>query len=169
MIEQQNNLLLISFPTPEAAAQAMRWMEAAVVPWLPMISQSAVPATSGPLSELSPALTPDSPEPVRSRRTVLTPERQEQIANQRASGMTAHQRLLRAQTTLRDGVLPFSRPGQTPAPSGQPSPRMRAQQEGGFADGQEGVLPLRVPVPQEAERRQRSRLRPSPSQPPSRS
>ena len=56
---------------------------------------------------------------------------------------TPRQRLLRAQTTLRDGMLPFSRPtDQAPRPSAQPSPRMRAQAEGGFADGS-GERPAR--------------------------
>jgi len=140
MIEQQNNLLLISFSSPEAAAQAKMWMEIAVVPWLSMVSQTG--ASSEPPSDQShfplpsPTETKDSLEPSRSRHVVLTEERQEQLFNQQQQGMTAHQRVLRAQTTLRDGVLPFSKPGQqSPQPSGQPSPRQKAAQEGGFADG----------------------------------
>ena len=83
----------------------------------------------------------DSPVLARSRHTVLTEERMDQIAQQRASGQSASRRLLRAQTALRDGVLPFSKPGQAPQPSGQPSPRIRAQAEGTFADGAQGVQP----------------------------
>ena len=169
MIEQREHQLILTFSTPAAAAQAKRWMEMAVVPWLPMVSQSASPvglgsaATSSQPSEPSPETKPapdpgptDSlpppipaslePEPSRSRHVVLTPERQDQLYQQRQSGQTAHQRLLRAQTTLRDGVLPFSRPGQPPPPSGQSSPRQKAALEGGFADGAPGVRPQRPGV-----------------------
>jgi len=165
MIEQRENQLLISFPSAEAAARAKQWMEAAVVPWLPVISRLET-GTSSPPSEPSPEAPPSSPAepfspltPPRSRHTVLTEERQAAISLQREAGQTSHQRLLRAQTTLRDGVLPFSRPGQTPPqPTGQPSPRQRAAKEGGFADGS-GAQP-------EAERRG-SRLRPVPPSQPS--
>ena len=166
MIEQRENQLLISFPTVEAASQALRWMEVAVLPWLPLVSQSASPvglgsaATSSqpsePSQETKPAPDPGpteplpppipaslEPEPSRSRHVVLTPERQDQLYQQRQSGQTAHQRLLRAQTTLRDGVLPFSRPGQPPPPSGQSSPRQKAALEGGFADGAPEPAPRR--------------------------
>ena len=129
MIEQQGTQLLISFPTPEAAAQAKRWMETAVVPWLPMISQT-------PNQSATPDLASAVSSGQRSQHTVLTDDRLEALFNQRQQGQTAHQRVLRAQTTLRDGVLPFSKPGEMPAPSGQPSPRQKAQQEGTFADGE---------------------------------
>jgi hypothetical protein len=158
MIEQTNNTLTLTFPSEQAATQAKRWMEMAVVPWLPIVSQGpeiSLPP-SGPAQPTDPLLTPASPEPVpsRSRHTVLTPERQEQLFNQRQSGQTAHQRLLRAQTTLRDGTLPFSRPAsQPPSPTGQDSPRQRAAAEGGFADGS-------GEEPEAARLRGRSRLRP---------
>lgn len=182
MIEQQNNLLLISFPSPEAATQAKRWMEVAVLPWLPMVSQpapdSSVPPSVQPQEQQLP--TPAFPEQNRSRHVLLTDERLEQLSHQRTSGQTSHQRLLRAQTTLRDGTLPFSKPGQAPQPSGQASPRQRAQAEGGFADGALAVRPRVAPqlAPQlgrpkadgEAGQRKKSQLRPVPSsQPPSRS
>ena len=136
MIEQLNNQLLISFPTPEAAAQAKRWMEIAVLPWLPIVSQ-----TPNQSATPDPALDATGPGPVassgqRSQHTVLTDDRLEALFNQRQQGQTAHQRVLRAQTTLRDGVLPFSKPGEMPPPSGQPSPRQKAAQEGTFADGE---------------------------------
>ena len=156
MIEQQNNLLLIFFPTPEAAASFKAYLEIAILPWLPA-NQPPVPVTSEPPSDQSPA---------KSRHTVLTDERLEALSNQRLNGMSSRQRLLRAQNTLRDGVLPFSKPGQPPQPTNQPSPRMRAQAEGGFADGlpQAAALRLAGPadgaVPPEAERK-RSRLRPA--------
>ena len=148
MIEQNNTQLILTFPSKDSATTFAAFLQSLFqssrskdtltspekyAPENPTQYQnpdSSVPA-SGPLPETP----PDSPEPARSRHAVLTPERQEQLFNQRAQGMTSHQRLLKAQATLRDGVLPFSKPGQTPAPSGQPSPRMRAQQEGTFADG----------------------------------
>jgi hypothetical protein len=164
MIEQQNNLLLISFPTPEAAAQAKRWMEVAVLPWLPMVSRPAS-EISGPPFDPSPPPLPASPEPVRSRHVVLTDERLEQLSKQRESGQTRHQRLLKAQATLRDGTLPFRVLEQPPQPSGQASPREKAQREGGFADGLPQAAALRPQadgaVPLEAGRK-RSRLRPVP-------
>lgn len=174
MIEQHSNQLTLTFPSPEAAAAFARFLTT-----LPQSSPLSSPPAgaisslpSEPYPETRPAadldLTanlpappsstpppPPAPPTTRSRHVLLTPERQDQLFNQRQSGQTAHQRLLRAQTTLRDGVLPFSRPGQPPPPSGQPSPRLRAQQEGGFADGAPGVWP-------EAERRGRSQLRPVP-------
>ena len=123
MIEQQNNLLLISFPSPEAARAFHLFLQS-------LLASSAPPFDPSPVSPQV------SPEPGRSRHVLLTPEREEQIFNQRQSHQTASQRILRAQVTLRDGVLPFSKPGQTPQPSGQPSPRQKAQQEGTFADGE---------------------------------
>lgn len=156
MIEQQNNLLLISFPSPEAAASFKAPLEA-----LLRLTNLLEPAIFVPLSGQSPQSLPDSPEPYHSRHVLLTDERLEALSRQRESGQTRHQRLLRAQTALRDGALPFSKPGQqAPAPSGQPSPRIKAQAEGGFADG----------AP-EAGRKRKSQLKPvlSPSQPPSRS
>jgi hypothetical protein len=159
MIEQQGSKLTLTFPSKASATTFAAFLATLLQP-----SPSEAPASdvvSVPPSELSPEIMPaagqgpilDSPEPVsfRSRRIVLTPERQDQLFNQRQSGQTAHDRLLRAQTTLRDGVLPFSRPGQAPQPTGQPSPRQRAAAEGGFADGVPGVWP---------EAGRRSRLRP---------
>lgn len=131
MIEQQNNQLLLSFPTPEAARAFAQFLTTLVN--FPASAISELP--SDQLQEPTQVLIPDSPGPGRSRHVVLTPERQDQIFNQRASGQASHQRLLRAQTTLRDGVLPFSKPGNVPSPSGQPSPRQKAQAEGTFADG----------------------------------
>ena len=176
MIEQHENQLLLSFPTPETAR--------AFAQFLTTLVNLRGPETSEPLSGPSPALEssgavqppspiPDSLEHARSRHTVLTEERQAQLAAQREQGLTAHQRQLRAQTTLRDGVLPFKQLDQAPPPSSQPSPRQRAQQEGGFADGELKVL--RSPDPQpalrpavpvdgggrpEAERKKRSQLKP---------
>ena len=159
MIEQQGSKLVLNFPTPDSATTF-----AAFLATLLQLSPFEAPASdvasvppSGLSPEIMPAEAPDliqaSPErvPFRSRRIVLTPERQDQIFNQRQSGQTARDRLLRAQTVLRDGVLPFSRPGQAPQPTGQPSPRQRAATEGGFADGVPGVWP---------EAGRRSRLRP---------
>jgi hypothetical protein len=163
MIEQQSNKLVLTFPTPDSATTFAVFLQSLLtVTASPQPSPSAL-ATSEPVLESHQESAPgaDFPAPVRSRHVVLTPERQDRIFNQRQSGQSAHQRLLRAQTTLRDGVLPFSRPGQPPPPTGQPSPRQKAQQEGGFADGRAGVWP-------EAERRGRSQLRPvdPPSPPP---
>lgn len=134
MIEQQQNRLTLTFPTEESATTFAAFLRSLFSP--------AALETSEPPFGLPPEpqpQTPDSLAPARSRRTVLTDDRLEQLSQQRAQGLTAHQRLLRAQATLRDGVLPFSKPGQVPAPTGQDSPRIRAQQEGGFADGQPGA------------------------------
>ena len=135
MIEQHNNQLVVTLPTSEAAAAFSQFLATLFQPHAP----SGGAGNSEPLSAQSPAggsaSQPSPPPPFRSRHTVLTPERQDAIANQRASGQSANQRLLRAQTTLRDGVLPFSRPGSPPPPTNQPSPRQRAAAEGGFADG----------------------------------
>src|SRR6185437_6880983 len=135
MIEQQNNKLTITFPTADSATTFATFLATLLQP-------SPAPAISVPLSEPSQPSNLEiqdslEPELSRSRHTVLTPERQDQLASQREQGLTAHQRLLRAQTTLRDGALPFRKLSSTPSPTGQPSPRIRAQQEGGFADGQE--------------------------------
>lgn len=149
MIEQQNNQLLLSFPSPEAAR--------AFAQFLTTLVNLPASATFGLPSDQSqgPETLQDSPEPGRSRHVVLTEDRMDQIFNQRASGQASHQRLLRAQTTLRDGVLPFSKPGNVPSPSGQPSPRQKAQQEGTFADGglpkAAALRPLRSPDPQQAD------------------
>jgi hypothetical protein len=156
MIEQDYNKLTLTFPSKEAATQAKQWIEVAVLPWLAMVSQPAS-VTFGPPSEPSPAMEPaQATEPIRSHHVVLTDERLDQLYQQRQSGQTSRQRLLRAQATLRDGVLPFSRPGaEPPPPSGQESPRMRAEREGGFADGE---------APQPSARKG-SRLRPAPPAP----
>jgi len=190
MIEQNLNKLILTFPTADSATTFAVFLQSLLTvsasplrsPDPQQSSQFAPgifeppfePFQEAPSSALSlplPPSTPVSPEPRRSRHTVLTPERQEQLFNQRQSGQTAHDRLLRAQSTLRDGVLPFSKPGAQPQPSGQPSPRQRAQQEGTFADGLPQAAALRpaVPtdlpadeaVPPEAGRRP-SKLRPSP-------
>ena len=164
MIEQIANKLVLTFPTPDSATTFANFLQSLVtITASPQQPSLPAPGTFGlpfePSQEIRPVQAPDPTEtpaflaPARSRHTVLTPERQDQIFLQRASGQTAHDRLLRAQTTLRDGVLPFSRPGQVPQPSGQPSPRIRAQTEGGFADGS-GAEP-------EAERRKGRRLRPA--------
>ena len=105
MIEQQNNQLVLSFPTPEAAR--------AFAQFLTTLVNLLVPASSGQPSALEPQTQPDFQGQARSQHVVLTEERQEQLFNQRQNGQSAHSRLLRAQTTLRDGVLPFSKPGQT--------------------------------------------------------
>ena len=163
MIEQQDRKLILTFPTPDSATTFATFLQSlfqisqpgAAISSPPFESSPEIksaldqPPTQGSL-EPEPSLLPDQPQ--RLPHTVLTPERQDAIANQRANGLTTHQRLLRAQTTLRDGVLPFSRPGQAPPPTGQPSPRQKAALEGGFADGQPGVKP--------EEGRRRSRLRP---------
>ena len=123
MIEQRENQLVLSFPTPEAARAFAQFLTT-------LVSQSALEVPASVASSDPPS------EHQRSNHVLLTDDRLEQLSNQRAQGLTAHQRLLRAQSTLRDGVLPFSKPEQyTPVPTNQPSPRMRAQQEGGFADG----------------------------------
>lgn len=132
MIEQNNSSLLISFQTTEEATAFAQFLQTLLVPG------TYAPPSESPLQ--------DSPAPNYSRHVLLTPERQEQLFNQRQNGQSTHQRILRAQTTLRDGVLPFSKPGQTPAPSGQTSPRMKAQQQGGFADGSPEATELRPRV-----------------------
>ena len=162
MIEQQDRKLILTFPTPDSATTFATFLQSLFQISQPGTAISSPPFESSPeiksaldqpptqgSPEPEPSLLPDQPQ--RLPHTVLTPERQDAIANQRSQGLTTHQRLLRAQTTLRDGVLPFSRPGEQPPPSGQPSPRQKAQQEGGFADGQPGVKP---------EEGRRSRLRP---------
>jgi hypothetical protein len=122
MIEQHNNQLWISFPTSEEATTFAKVLELL----FRMQNQSATgPGPVGSSEPPSESPLPDFQEPVRSHHVVLTEERQEQLFNQRAQGLSAHQRILRAQTTLRDGVLPFSKPGQTPVPTSQPSPRMK--------------------------------------------
>ena len=183
MIEQQDRKLILTFPTADSATTFAAFLQSLLtVTASPQSSQSTDLASgvtslppSGPSQETAqPHLVSPEPELLpqvtfRSRHTVLTPERQEALFNQRAAGMSANQRLLRAQTTLRDGVLPFSKPGQPPQPTGQPSPRQKAALEGGFADGA-----LRSPDPQpkapalqppvgpkaSAEEPRRSRLRP---------
>ena len=148
MIEQQGTQLLISFPTSEEAQTFARVLDLL----FKMQISPHEPAISGPPSE-SPQ--PDSPEPVRSHRVLLTPERQEQLFNQRQQGQSARQRIQNAQTTLRDGVLPFSKPGEAPRPTSQPSPRMR----GVFADG--GAAPVGPKAPGvQPEVGRRSKLRP---------
>ena len=156
MIEQQANRITLTFPTPDSATTFATFLQSLLtVTASPQLSQPGAAISSPPFEsplgiklapgqpptqgspELKPSLLPDQPQ--RLPHTVLTPERQDAIANQRANGLTTHQRLLRAQTTLRDGVLPFSRPGQAPPPTGQPSPRQKAALEGGFADGQPGT------------------------------
>lgn len=131
MIEQNQNKLTLTFPTVESATT--------FAVFLGSLLQTSQPNESSvhPSEDQQSLPTPDSLEPSRSRHVVLTPERQEQLFNQRQQGQSTRQRLLRAQTTLRDGVLPFSKPGQeAPQPSGQPSPRQKAALVGGFADGQ---------------------------------
>jgi len=169
MLEQNGQILTLTFPTVDSATTF-----AAFLATLLQSTNSPAPAISSPPSGQlpDPAQPPiqDSLEPRRSRHTVLTEERMDQIANQRAQGLTTHQRLLRAQSTLRDGVLPFSKPGQVPQSTGQPSPRMRAQTEGTFADGLPQAAALRLAVPAGADaavppdqERKRSQLRPAAS------
>jgi hypothetical protein len=145
MIEQHESQLILSFPSPEAARAFAQFLAILLPTSQPASAISEPPSDQSPLTDPSP--TPASPEPAHSRHVVLTDERQEQLFNQRAAGLTQHQRLLRAQTTLRDGVLPFRALAQSPQPSGQESPRIRAQQEGGFADGRPEVKPARPAVP----------------------
>ena len=142
MIEQHNNQLILTFPTEASATTFAAFLATLLQTPSQTPSQNATP---------DPALDVSSGQ--RSQHTVLTDDRLEALFNQRQQGQTAHQRVLRAQTTLRDGVLPFSKPGEMPAPSGQPSPRQKAAQEGTFADGA---------APQGAGK---SRLRPSSPQP----
>ena len=155
MIEQNGQILTLTFPTVDSATTFAAFLATLLQPTsLPANGTSEPLFGQPPVAEsdqLSQMPTQVSPVQNRSRHTVLTDERLEALSNQRQNGMTAHQRLLRAQSTLRDGVLPFSKPGQAPQPTNQPSPRMRAQTEGTFADGS-GVLP-------EAERRKRSQLK----------
>jgi hypothetical protein len=160
MIEQRENQLVLSFPTPEAAR--------AFAQFLTTLVNLHDPGISVPPSGLFPEIPQVSQEPelspaqlFRSRHTVLTPERQDQIFNQRQAGQGAHQRLLRAQTTLRDGVLPFSKPGSVPQPTGQPSPRQKAAAEGTFADGAPEGRALRPTVSADPVGPRRSRLRPA--------
>lgn len=137
MIEQNLNKLILTFPSTDSATTFAVFLRSLLQTSQPALGTSSLSFDPSPESAQVPAtgLTPDFLEPRRSRHAVLTEERQDQLFNQRVQGQSAHQRLLRAQTILRDGMLPFSRPGSIPAPSGQPSPRQRAQQEGGFADG----------------------------------
>lgn len=128
MIEQKENQLLLTFPSPEAAAAFAQYLSTLTQPPPLSASEPSPPSASSPPADPLDSLP-------RSRHILLTPDRQEAIFNQRAAGMTTHQRLLRAQTTLRDGELPFRQLPTPPPPSGQPSPRLRAAQEGGFADG----------------------------------
>jgi len=125
MIEQNQNQLIMTFPTEQAATDFKTWMQMAALPWLPL----NLPVESPP-SEPSPEMGG------KSRHVMLTPERQDQLTQQRLQGQTAHQRLVKAQTMLRDGTLPFKQLPEAPQPSSQPSPRIKAQQEGGFADGE---------------------------------
>ena len=148
MIEQIGNKLVLTFPTADSAQTFSIFLASLLQPASQSPSQSPdlseeqshvqnasseLPSEALPIPAEIPAF--PEPSPFRSQHVVLTPERQEELFNRRQQGMTTHQRVLRAQTTLRDGVLPFSKPGQMPEPSGQPSPRIRAQKEGGFADG----------------------------------
>ena len=136
MIEQSSNKLILTFPTADSATIFANFLQSLLTVTASPQSSPLALASSSPPSGSSPELpSPDFPELARSRRTVLTEERQEALFNQRQAGMSANQRLLRAQATLRDGVLPFSKPGETPRSSGQLSPRIKAQQEGTFADG----------------------------------
>jgi hypothetical protein len=151
MIEQSSNKLILTFPTVDSATIFANFLQSLLTVTAsplrspdPQQSSPPAPAISSPPSGSSPELpSPDFPELARSRRTVLTEERQEALFNQRQAGMSANQRLLRAQATLRDGVLPFSKPGETPRSSGQLSPRIKAQQEGTFADGEPKATALR--------------------------
>jgi hypothetical protein len=165
MIEQRENQLVMTFPSAEAAQAFHLFLQSLLAP--------REPGTSALSSELlqgtDPPPPPPSSDPPRSCHTVLTPERQDALAQQRELGLTSRQRLLRAQTTLRDGTLPFSRPtGQPPPPSSQDSPRIRAARQGGFADGapEAGLVALGtrpIALPQEPQRG--SRLRSVPPSP----
>lgn len=130
MIEQHQNQLILTFPTADSATTFAAFLQTLLQ------SSSPEPAIFGLPSDPLQETLQDSQEPRRSQHTVLTDERLEHLSRQREQGSTMHQRLLRAQTTLRDGVLPFSKPGEAPQPTNQPSPRQRAQAEGGFADGE---------------------------------
>ena len=185
MIEQNGQILTLTFPTVDSATTFAAFLATLLQPTsLPANGTFDPPSGQLPVAEsdqLSQMPTQASPEPGRSRHTVLTDERLDQLFNQRQNGMTAHQQLLRAQTTLRDGTLPFKQLSTAPPASGQPSPRMKAQQEGGFADGgavagrpiaPQLAVPADGAVPPEAERRKRSQLKrssPPPSRPPSKS
>jgi hypothetical protein len=182
MIEQQGNKLVLTFQSDQAATAFAQFLSTLLTlpgcrpgregPGQPSQAGQTAPlasATSSPPSapslETMPARDPDQtssqpPSLLLSRHAVLTPERQDQLFLSRQSGQTAHQRLLRAQTTLRDGVLPFSRPGEPPPPSGQPSPRQRAAQQGGFADGSGEQPEAERLAARGLARRRGSRLRP---------
>ena len=137
MIEQHESSLTVSFPSPEAARAFHLFLQ----------SLLQGPGSSEPPSALLPPSPPDSQGQEPSQHVVLTEERQEQLFNQRAQGLSARQRIQNAQTTLRDGVLPFSKPGEVPRPTGQPSPRMR----GVFADGGAVAVRPTAPRPQGAQ------------------
>jgi len=147
MIEQRENQLLISFPTSEAAQTFAQFLSTLIQSQecrpdhptpspvdQPASATSLQPSAACPAEELVNQSVP-SPLTTRFQHTVLTEERQEVLYNQRAEGQTERQRLLRAQATLRDGALPFRKLSSIPPPSGQTSPRIKAQQSGGFADG----------------------------------
>jgi hypothetical protein len=172
MIEQRENQLVLSFPTPEAARAFAQFLT--TLTDLREPDNSVPPSGQSPESASQPS-TPDSPapEPSQSRRVLLTDERLAELSAARESGSTRHQRIVRAQTMLRDGTLPFKQLSTAPSASGQASPRERAQREGGFADG---AAPVEPKAPQlgrpkadavgahpEVERRKRSRLRPASS------
>jgi len=137
MIEQRDSQLILTFPSEESAAAFAQFLQSLLAS-----------ATSAPSSE-SPLVTDPLPSPLpstdlsHSRHTVLTPERQDALSRQRELGLTSRQRLLRAQTTLTDGVLPFRNLEMPPEPSGQESPRIRAARQGGFADGAPEPAPRR--------------------------
>lgn len=152
MIEQQDEKLILTFPSAELARLAFRCIETALGMWSMLRASTEAPKSapgSAPPSEPSPPSESSKP-----RHLVLTPERQDGIFNERTQGMTAHQRMLRAQATLRDGAMPFRQLASAPSPSGQSSPRLRAQQEGGFADGNGTVDRMPEPPPP------KSKLRP---------
>jgi hypothetical protein len=140
MIEQRENQLVMTFPSAEAAQAFHLFLQSLLAP--------REPGTSALSSELlqgtDPPPPPPSSDPPHSRHTVLTPERQDALSRQRELGLTSRQRLLRAQTTLTDGVLPFRNLETPPEPSGQESPRIRAARQGGFADGS-GARPEPAP------------------------
>jgi hypothetical protein len=152
MIEQRDNQLLLTFPSP-AAARAFAQFLQTVLPVSPASPAEAAEAsaTYSPVSESGQQqgqLHPPSPF-LPPRHVILTEERQAALSLQRELGQTSRQRQLRAQTTLRDGVLPFRKLEGTPPPSGQVSPRLRAQQEGGFADGSGPEPRIQPSLPQQ--------------------
>jgi hypothetical protein len=178
MIEQRDNQLVMTFANEQQAISFKNYLETLMA--LVKVANLLEPGTSAPSSELlqgssqqppSPPTAPPLPsDPPHSRHTVLTPERQDALARQRELGLTSRQRLLRAQTTLRDGTLPFSRPtDQPPPPSSQESPRIRAARQGGFADGAPAAGPIARPAARLADQpeqaRRGSRLRPVPPSP----